>query len=516
MLSGKRIFDSVPANNVLNRYADKRTKTCGILIATSIALTLLNGCTVGPDYQRPEVKTPEHFRFEPNAVPLSLGELPWWDVFKDPKLQDLIRTALVNNYDLKQAVARVEQARNVAGAARSGYFPQVSYAGDVGRGRNALVNTPTPTGGLTESSAMLNLSAVWEIDLWGRIRRLNESARAQYLATEEARRGVTITLVGDVATAYFQLLQYDQELAIQRAAVKAYAGSFQIFDERQKSGAASKLEPARAAAALANASALIPQLELNIAITENQLRILLGRAPGSIARGSLVDEPPLAPEIPAGLPSELLKRRPDILAAEQALVAANAGVGVSRANFFPQIGLTTFLGKVSPSLSAFSDNSSNAWNIGASLTGPIFSGGRLRAENREAIAKFDEAAAAYQQCILTAFQEVSDALITREKLGEIRDFEKQAVASLNASVELVTDRYGNGRSGYYEVLETQKELYAAQRAEVQAQVSELISVIQLYKALGGGWQVAEEAPAKVGADAIGGKIASVTPCGCDE
>jgi multidrug efflux system outer membrane protein len=449
-------------------------------------------------------------------VPVSLGELPWWQVFKDPKLQALIRTALVDNNDLKQAVARVEQARNVAGAARSAYFPEVGYAGDIGRGRNALINTPTPTGGVTENSAMLNVNAVWEIDLWGRIRRMNESARAQYLATEEARRGVTITLVSDVATAYFQLLQYDRELAIQKAAVQAYASSYQIFDERQKSGTASKLEPARAAAALANASALIPQLELRIAVTENQLNILLGRAPGPIQRSTLSEASPLAPEIPPGLPSDLLKRRPDVLAAEQVLIAANANIGANLANFYPQIGLTTFLGKVSPTLSAFNDNSSNAWNAGASLTGPIFNGGKLRAKTREARARFDEAGAAYQQCVLTAFQEVSDALITRRKLGNIRHYEEQAVVALTTSVELVTERYGNGRSGYYEVLETQKELYETQRAEVQAQVSELLSVIQLYKALGGGWQVVPEAPAKAVTDTGNGDPASLSSCGCDE
>ena len=466
------------------------SKAGGTVIATVVALAVFSGCAVGPNYKRPTVVAPDNFRFVTSSAPISLGELPWWEVFKDLTLQELIRAALTNNYDLKQAVARVEQARNVAVATRSPLFPQIGYGGDLGRGRNAMLNTPVALKGATENVAEVNLNAIWEIDLWGRIRRLSESARAQYLATEQARRGVTISLVSDVATAYFQLLQYDQELAIQRAATNAYAGSYRIFDERLKTGAASKLEPERAAAALANAAALIPQLELNVATTENQLNILLVRNPGPIARNSLTNEPPLVPEIPPGLPSELLQRRPDVIEAEQSLIAANASIGANLANFFPQIGLTTLIGKVSPELSAFTAGSANAWNVGATLTGPVFQGGQLRAQYREAKAKFNEAGAAYQQSVLTAFQEVSNALIARQKLGEIRAYDGQAVVALTSSVGLVMERYLSGRASYYEVLETQKELYPTQRAQVQAQVGELIAVIQLYKALGGGWQVA--------------------------
>src|SRR5439155_2493256 len=336
--------------------------------------------------------------------------------------------------------------------------------------------------------AQINLNAAWEIDLWRRIRRLSESARAQYLATEEALRGVNITLGTGVATVYFQLLQYDQELAVQRNATNAYADSYRIFNDRLKNGIASKLETDRAAAALANANALIPQLELNIATTENQLSVLLGRSPGPILRGSLTNLLPLAPDIPTGLPSRLLQRRPDVLAAEHSLISANAGIGANLANFFPKIGLTTFVGKVSPELSAFTAGSANAWNVGATLAGPIFEGGQLRAQYRAAKAKFDEAKAAYDQSILTAFQEVSNALISRQKLGEIRASDAEAANALTSSVDLATQRYLNGRSGYFEVLQAQQELYPTQRARVQAQVGELIATIQLYKALGGGWQ----------------------------
>ena len=453
---------------------------CLVLLAT--------GCALGPNYKRPAVETPTGFRFATNPATNSLGDLPWWEVFQDPTLQELIRATLINNYDLKQAVARVEQARFAAVAARAPLFPQVGYGGDVGSGRNAAFNQAAALNGASASSAQINLNAAWEIDLWGRIRRLSESARAQYLATEEARRGVTITLVSGVATAYFQLLQYDQELAVQRNATNAYADSYRIFNDRLKNGIASKLETDRAAAALANANALIPQLELNIATTENQLSVLLGRSPGPILRGSLTNLLPLAPDIPTGLPSRLLQRRPDVLAAEHSLISANAGIGANLANFFPKIGLTTFVGKVSPELSAFTAGSANAWNVGATLAGPIFEGGQLRAQYRAAKAKFDEAKAAYDQSILTAFQEVSNALISRQKLGEIRASDAEAANALTSSVDLATQRYLNGRSGYFEVLQAQQELYPTQRARVQAQVGELIATIQLYKALGGGWQ----------------------------
>jgi len=446
-----------------------------------VALAVLAGCAVGPNYQRPAVHAPENFRFADSQTTNSLGDLPWWKVFNDPVLQGLIGTALTNNYDFQQAVARVEQARNQAAAANSAFFPQIGYGGDIGRGRNALYNAPAALNGHTESSAQLTFNAAWEIDLWGRIRRSSEAARAQYLATDAARRGVMITLVSDVASSYFQLLLLDQQLEIQRAATNAFAGSYRIFNERLINGVASKLETDRAAAALANATTAIPQLENQIAMAENQLNVLLGRSPGPIDRNSLTNQAQLTPEIPAGLPSELLRRRPDVLASEQSLIAANAAIGVSVANFFPQIGLTTFLGRASPELSSFTGGAGNLWDVGGTLSGPVFQGGKLRAEHRAAKAKFDEAKAAYQQNILTAFQEVSDALITRQKLAEENTYDGQAVVALAESVELATQRYLNGKSSYFEVLQ-------AQQQQIQTQVGELLAVVQLYKALGGGWQ----------------------------
>jgi outer membrane protein, multidrug efflux system len=452
------------------------------------ALALLAGCAVGPNYQRPALQTPAQFRFAKRQTTNSFGDLPWWKVFKDPVLQGLIGTALTNSYDLKQAVARVEQARNQAAAANSALFPQIGYGGDVGRGLNALYNAPAALNGRTESSAQLTLGMAWEIDVWGRIRRSSEAARAQYLATDEARRGVMITLVSDVAGAYFQLLLLDQQLQIQCAATNAYAASYRIFNERLINGVASKLETDRAAAALADAAAAIPQLELQVATTENQLSVLLGRNPGSITRNTLANQPQLTPEIPSGLPGELLRRRPDVPASEQSLIAANANIGVNLANFFPQIGLTTFLGRASPELSAFTGGAGNLWNAGGTMAGPIFQGGQLTAQYRASKAKFDEAKAAYQQSVLTAFQEVSDALITRQKLAEENVYDGQAVVALAESVELAMQRYLNGKASYYEVLQAQQELYPTQQQQIQTQVGELLAVVQLYKALGGGWQ----------------------------
>ena len=462
----------------------------GLFVIGLCSLVFMGGCAIGPNYQRPAVDAPGSFRFAASPSTNSFGDLPWWEVFKDPILLELITTAVTNNYDLRRAIARVEQARNLAVAARAPLFPQVGYGGNVGRGRNALFNTPAGLNGATESYAAANLNAVWEIDFWGRIRRLSEAARAEYLATDEARRAVTTALVSDVATAYFQLLQFDEELAIQQAATNAYTSSLRLFQDRLNNGVASKLETDRAAAALANAASIIPRLELSIATTENQLSVLLGRNPGPIARNSLTNQVLVTPDIPAGLPSELLRRRPDVLASEQLLIAANANIGASLADFFPRIGMTTFIGKVSPELSAFTAGSANMWNVGASLAGPVFQGGQLRAQYRGSKAKFDEARAAYEQSILTSFQEVSDALIARQKLGEARLYNEQAAVALGSSVELATQRYVGGRSSYYEVLQAQQELYPTQRAQVQAQVGELIAIIQLYKALGGGWQPA--------------------------
>src|SRR5215469_10272102 len=364
-----------------------------------VTLLMMAGCALGPNYHRPATNPPENFRFAGMLTTNSLGDLQWQEVFQDPNLQNLITIALTNNYNLKQAVARVEEARYAAMAARSPFFPQVNYGGDIGRGKNSIYNAPFGLAGETKTSALATLNATWEIDFWGRIRRLSQAAEAQYLATDEARRSVTITLISDVATSYYQLLDLDQELLIQREATNAYAGSYRIFNDRLMNGAASKLETDRAAAALAGAAAQIPQLEIQIAETENQIDILLGRNPGPIERGSLTNQLQTETVIPAGLPSDLLQRRPDVMAAEQSLIAANATVGANLANFFPRIGLTAFMGAASPELSAFTAGTANFWNAGATLSGPLFQGGQLYAQYKGSRASFLESKAAYQQTI---------------------------------------------------------------------------------------------------------------------
>ncbi|MCW5557655.1 MAG: efflux transporter outer membrane subunit, partial [Verrucomicrobiae bacterium] len=314
--------------------------------------------------------------------------------------------------------------------------------------------------------------------------------------TDEARCAVTLSLVGQVAGAYFQLMQYDRELQIQREATNAYMGSYRIFDQRRANGVASKLESDRALAAYANAAAIIPALELSVALTENQLSVLLGQPPGPVSRRSIEDTANWPMDIPAGLPSALLQRRPDVAASEQSLIAANANIGANLAAMFPQFGLTAFLGKVSPELSAFTGGTANAWNLGATLAGPLFQGGALRAQYRAAKAQFEEALAGYQQTVLTALQDVSNALVSREKYAAMRAANQDAVTALTSAVDLASQRYLNGKSSYYEVLQAQQELYPSQRAEVQARVGERLSVIQLYISLGGGWTHTAPALAK--------------------
>jgi multidrug efflux system outer membrane protein len=466
-------------------------KICSPTFPAVIALLLAAGCMVGPRYRPPATNAPDSFRFATGQTTNSLADLPWREVFQDPNLQELISVALTNNYDLQAAVARVEEARYGVISARSPLFPQVGYGGDIGRGRNSLYNAPAALGGATTSSAFVNANLTWEIDFWGRIRQLTRAAKAQYLATDEARRGVTITLISSVASAYYQLLDLDEEIQIERDATNAYSGSYRIFNDRLINGVASKLETDRAAAALANAAAVIPQLEIQVAATESQINLLLGRNPGPVVRDALTNLPQAQLEIPVGLPSALLRRRPDVLAAEQLLIAANANIGVSVANFFPRIGLTTFLGRQSPDLSDFTSGVGNLWNVGGTLAGPLFQGGQLYAQYKGSKAKFQEARAAYQQSVIASFKDVSDALIARQKLADVRAANDQAVSALISSVGLATERYLNGKSSYYEVLQAQQELYPSQIVQAQAQAGEWLAVVQLYRALGGGWSASD-------------------------
>jgi len=458
----------------------------GPLLALSFAW--LAGCAVGPNYERPTVNAPGTFRDQPAATSTSIADLNWWQVYQDAALQGLIREALANNYDLRIAVTRVEQARAVAMQARSQFVPSVGYSGVISRGRNELFDSPISNGGATVNSASTTLNALWEVDFWGRIRRLNESARAQFLATEEARRGVRLSLLSEVATDYFRLLELDQELEIASSTTTSFAESLKIFTQRLNGGTGSALETSRAEAALDDAAGAIPAIKEEITITENELSILLGRNPGRIERTPTSFADMLPPQVPAGLPSALLERRPDVLESEQLLRSANAQVGESVAEFFPRIGLTTFLGKISPQLSTFRQGAANAWGVGADATGPLFEGGRLVGQYRAAKAARDAARLGYQQTVLNALGEVSDALITRERLGEIRDQQAHEVTALEQATRLSTERYRAGQASYYEVLEAQQELFPAQLNLARTQRDQLLNIVALYKALGGGWQ----------------------------
>jgi multidrug efflux system outer membrane protein len=316
--------------------------------------TLIFSCAVGPDYRRPPIDAAKVFRGPDGGAQASFADLPWWEVFNDTRLKDLIKTALTNNYDLRATASRIEQARALAAQTRAQFFPQLGYDGEITRGKNSFFNRAAPSGGRISDSALGLLSIAWELDLWGRIRRADEAARAQLFAAGEARRGVMLSLVSDVAQAYFELLELDLQLEIAKRTTKSFDDTLRIFRERLEGGVASKLETARAEASLATAASSVPDLERVIVIKENQINFLLSRDPGPIPRAAVLLDQRVPPDIPAGLPSILLERRPDVRQAEQELVAANAQIGVAVADFFPKIGLTTFFGRASAALSDFS------------------------------------------------------------------------------------------------------------------------------------------------------------------
>lgn len=455
------------------------------------ALAVAAGCAVGPDYARPAVDSPAQYRFAAEEAEESLADLAWWQLYTDETLQELIRSALENNYDIRIAVSRVERARAISAAAKSQFYPSFGYQGGITRGRNQFLGAPGLGAG-TETSAVTVLTAAWELDVWGRIRRLNEAALAGYLATEEAHRAVRLSLVSEVAQAYLELLELDLELRIARDTTASFSESLRIFQNRLAGGIASNLETSRAEGALASTAAQVPELERLIAITENRINVLLGRNPAPIERSANLLDESVRADIPAGLPSALLERRPDILQSEQILRAASAEIGVAEAEFFPKIGLTAFMGKVSPELDAYTSGATNAWSIGANLAGPIFEGGRIKAQVEQAKAAWEQARLQYLQAALNAFQEVSNTLISGEKFNEAEVELARAVRAYEESVRVSTQRYLAGKAGYFEVLEAQQQLFPAQNALAQVQLGQRLVVVQLYKALGGGWQLPDE------------------------
>lgn len=460
--------------------------------AILLVVVLLSGCALGPNYSRPKINAPENFRGAPSpAEVVSLGDLPWWRIFDDETLQRLIRDALANNYDLLIAVSRVEQARQIAAQSRALFFPQISYEGSVATGKNSFLASPSPSGGATTDSALIDMNVFWEIDFWGRIRRLNEAARAQYLATEEGRRAVVISLVSSVAQAYLELLELDLELEIATRNTQTFEDTLRIFSQRYEGGTGSRLETTSAEGLLASVAANVPEIERQIVLKENQINVLLGKNPGPVERKASLLQEPIPPEVPAGIPSALLERRPDIRQAEQVLRAANAQIGVSVANFFPRIGLTTLFGKTSPELSAFTAGTSNLWAVGGSLTGPIFQGGALVAQYRQSKEAREEARLRYEQTALNAFQEVSNSLVSREKYELVRAQQSRAVTAYNEAVRVSTQRYIAGKASYYEVLQNQQQVFPAETALARTNLNRLLVIVQLYKALGGGWQESE-------------------------
>jgi outer membrane protein, multidrug efflux system len=481
-----RFADGAPAKRLWR-------ERCRFALALCLSATLLlSGCAVGPNYTRPKVNVPADFRSaEGAAQQASYADSPWWEVFQDEQLKSLIDTALANNYDLAIAVSRVEQARQVAAQARSQYLPAVSYAVGSSDGKNEFVGSVAP-GSATTKGAFLALGSVaWEADIWGRIRRLNEAARAQYLSTEEARRGVMLTLASEVAQAYFELLGLELQLQIAKETTDSFGQTLKLFTQRYEGGVASKLDTSRAEAAEAAAAAAVPEFERQIVLQENQISILLGSNPQAIPHTAKLLDEVVPPDIPVGLPSALLERRPDVLSAEQQVRAANAQVGVAIANFFPQIGLTALLGQASTPLSQITSGSGNVWSIAGNLAGPIYTGGALTAQKRQAVAAWEQAKLQYEETALNAFTDVSNALISRQKFEVIRVEQARSVDAYENAVAYSLQRYNAGKASYFEVLDAQLQLYPQQNALAQTELNRRVVLVQLYLALGGGWNLTD-------------------------
>jgi len=457
--------------------------------AITIAATLLAGCMVGPNYHRPVVQTPTAFRDlsdnpQAQAQAVSYADLPWWQVFQDPQLQELIRTAIKQNYDLQLATERINEGRAQVAVTRSSLFPQVG--GNVNFIGGKENNFQTKYNFLT-----LTTDAAFQLDFFGKLRRATEDSRAELLATEDARQTVLLTLVSDVASDYFTLLQLDLQLQITHETVKTQKDSVKLNNLRVEHGVATKLDVLQAQQVLDTANASIPDLERQIAQEENAISILLGNYPQAVPRGRPLVEQLLPPEVPPGLPSSLLERRPDIREAEQTMVAANAEIGVAKAQFFPQISLTGSGGGSFGRSSAFSGLMSSQlgiWSYGASVSQPIFTGGALRGNLRIAESQHQQALIAYRQAIQHAFGDASDALIGYQKNHQVRVRQEESVADLQESVRLSNMRYRGGTTTYLEVLDGQRSLFSAELTLAGARGAEYQSLVQLYRVLGGGWQ----------------------------
>ncbi len=460
-------------------------------LATVLLASTLAGCLFGPDYARPKLEVPSVYRWQPQAGEAgSFGDLAWWNVYGDPVLQKLIATASAQNLDVRIAVSRVEQAQATLGSTRLAQLPQISAnAGETRAKTSQLITSSTLSGERTTDS--IQLGASWEIDLWGRLRRATEAGRADLLAAQYAKQGVMVALVGDVATTYFNLLALDEQLAITRRTVETRQKFFELTRARHDRGVVSGLDVATAEAQLATAQANIPELERQVAQGENALSILLGANPGPIARASATS--PAAPVPSAGLPSSLLERRPDLRQAEQALVAANARVGVAKASLFPTLSLTGALGSVSTGLDGLFTGPAQAFSLGGNLLLPLLDAQRNLFQVDLADARRREAILQYQKTLQAAFRDVADALIARQKYAEFEQSQAAQVEALHRADEIALARYRIGFSSYFDVINAERDLFGAELTLSAARRNTLIAAVQLYRALGGGWQV-ETAP----------------------
>lgn len=454
------------------------------LASTTITLLALasSGCMIGPDYLRPVIDSPQSWRVSDETAK-DLANSAWWEQFNDPVLNDLIATALRENKDLMIASARIDEYAGRYGVTRSQLFPQIGLGYDVTKQKNTIPGT-TVKG--TYNSYETFLSASWEIDLWGKIRRQSEAARAQIVATEEGRQGVILTLVSSVANNYVTLRSLDRQLEIAKATAKTRGESYQVFQDRYSGGVISQLELSQNRSQYDEALASIPVIEKTIAQQENALSLLLGRNPGPIARGKNIDElaPPTTPE---GLPSSLLERRPDLREAEQNLIAANAQIGAAKAAFFPSISLTGLLGVASGGLSNLFHSESKVWQYGAAVNLPIFTGGSLFGQLQVAEAQQQQALYSYQKAIQQAFSEVNNALVDQEKTRVQLAAQADEVKSLVLYAELARLRYDNGYTSYLEVVDAERSLFGVQQSYTQTKQTLLQAAINTYKAMGGGW-----------------------------
>jgi len=459
-------------------------------ILVGLLLVLCSACAVGPNYKKPAVPVPPEYRgLSPDqsdqSRAASFGDQKWWDAFQDEALSDLIRTSLKQNYDVRIAAARILEARAQLGITRADQLPSVAAgASAVNERIPRTVSIPS----IETSANQVSMSLAWELDFWGKFRRATESARANLLSQEWAQRQVMSSLVSDVASAYFQLRELDLELEISRQTLASRKDSLRLTQILADGGATSMLDVRQAEQLVFTAAASIPDLERRIEQQENFISILLARNPEGIARGRKLVDQPHALEVPAGLPSSLLERRPDIRQAEQQLIAANAQIGVAKADYFPQISLTASGGYQSSALTGLFSGPAGLWTFGGSAVQPVFEGGRIRNQVRLARARTEEATLFYQRTVQHAFRDVSDALVGYRKIQEFRIQQEQLTHSAEEATKLSNMRYKGGATSYLEVLDSDTRYFAAQLTLAQADLNELRAYVELYSALGGGWQ----------------------------